>query len=417
MNKILIFLIPVILFACSSNDNSERKQIDKIMSKGKKITNYQKINIEQTKNIKSLNKINLQKAKIIKNWTHVNFNVSNKIPIANLKNDLKITKSKAIKSSNVLFTKNNTIVVSNKGKVYILDQNLKLIKKLKLKIKRSKNFNLILNSAIYNNSLIISDNLGYIRKIDMDDLKIVWEKYLSVPFVSNLIINKKKIYVLNINSKIFCFKLEDGSQEWSYETASNIFNTPEAFRISVFSDKLIFSSNAGQITVLDLNNNKLIWQRDLRKFTIFSSNKIFKISEIIIENNVIYLSSNYGETLAIRLEDGTEIWRNKTYLKNLIISKKYIFGLRNNISFIIISKKNGKTLFSNRLAKKNEKIKYNSILLNKSYLLIGSKQKKSVMIKYSNLNTLKKVNYNFDKYIFLKDFAYLISEKKIVKVQ
>ena len=39
------------------------------------------------------------------------------------------------------------------------------------------------------------------------------------------------------------------------------------------------------------------------------------------------------------------------------------------------------------------------------------------MIKYSNLNTLKKVNYNFDKYIFLKDFAYLISEKKIVKVQ
>ena len=386
MNKILIFLIPVILFACSSNDNSERKQIDKIMSKGKKITNYQKINIEQTKNIKSLNKINLQKAKIIKNWTHVNFNVSNKIPIANLKNDLKITKSKAIKSSNVLFTKNNTIVVSNKGKVYILDQNLKLIKKLKLKIKRSKNFNLILNSAIYNNSLIISDNLGYIRKIDIDD-------------------------------KIFCFKLEDGSQEWSYETASNIFNTPEAFRISVFSDKLIFSSNAGQITVLDLNNNKLIWQRDLRKFTIFSSNKIFKISEIIIENNVIYLSSNYGETLAIRLEDGTEIWRNKTYLKNLIISKKYIFGLRDNISFIIISKKNGKTLFSNRLAKKNEKIKYNSILLNKSYLLIGSKQKKSVMIKYSNLNTLKKVNYNFDKYIFLKDFAYLISEKKIVKVQ
>ena len=106
----------------------------------------------------------------------VNFNVSNKIPIANLKNDLKITKSKAIKSSNVLFTKNNTIVVSNKGKVYILDQNLKLIKKLKLKIKRSKNFNLILNSAIYNNSLIISDNLGYIRKIDIDDLKIVWEK-------------------------------------------------------------------------------------------------------------------------------------------------------------------------------------------------------------------------------------------------
>ena len=114
--------------------------------------------------------------------THVNFNVSNKIPIANLKNDLKITKSKAIKSSNVLFTKNNTIVVSNKGKVYILDQNLKLIKKLKLKIKRSKNFNLILNSAIYNNSLIISDNLGYIRKIDMDDLKIVWEKIFECTF-------------------------------------------------------------------------------------------------------------------------------------------------------------------------------------------------------------------------------------------
>ncbi len=417
MNKILLFLFPVILFACSSNDNSERKQIDKIMSKGKKITDYQKINIEDKNNIKTLNIIKLEKSKNIKNWTHVNFNVSNKIPIANLKNNFKKTKSKAIKSSNVLFSKNRTIIVSNKGQVYILDQNLKLINKLKLKLKRSKNFNLILNSAVYKNSLIISDNLGYIRKINLNDLKIVWEKYLSVPFVSNLIINKKKIYAININSKIFCFKLEDGLQEWSYETASNIFNTPEAFRISVSSDKLIFSSNAGQITVLDLNNNKLIWQRDLRKFTIFSSNKIFKISEIIVEDDIIYLSSNYGETLAIRMQDGTEIWRNKTYLNNLIISKKYIFGLSNNIALIIISKNNGKTLFSNRLAKKSEKIRFNSILLNNGYLLVGSNKKKSVLINYSNLNILKKINYNFDKYVFLKDFAYLISNKKIVKVE
>jgi len=125
MNKILLFLFPVILFACSSNDNSERKQIDKIMSKGKKITDYQKINIEDKNNIKTLNIIKLEKSKNIKNWTHVNFNVSNKIPIANLKNNFKKTKSKAIKSSNVLFSKNRTIIVSNKGQVYILDQNLK----------------------------------------------------------------------------------------------------------------------------------------------------------------------------------------------------------------------------------------------------------------------------------------------------
>ena len=52
MNKILIFLIPVILFACSSNDNSERKQIDKIMSKGKKITYFPPM--KKYKNISSI---------------------------------------------------------------------------------------------------------------------------------------------------------------------------------------------------------------------------------------------------------------------------------------------------------------------------------------------------------------------------
>ena len=43
MNKILIFLIPVILFACSSNDNSERKQIDKIPKFVKKYSNVKNI--------------------------------------------------------------------------------------------------------------------------------------------------------------------------------------------------------------------------------------------------------------------------------------------------------------------------------------------------------------------------------------
>ena len=106
-----------------------------------------------------------------------------------------------------------------------------------------------------------------------------------------------------------------------------LFNTPQAFRIVVSNDILIFfSNNAGQLTAINLNDYKLLWQRDLRKFTIFSANKIFEISNLIIDKQAVFLSSNYGETLAFDYKTGKKFMEQEILFKRYYLSNKYVFG-------------------------------------------------------------------------------------------
>ena len=130
--------------------------------------------------------------------------------------------------------------------------------------------------------------------------------------------------------------ISDGNQEWSFETSSTLFNTPKAYRIAASSDILIFSNNAGQLTALNLRDNKLLWQRDLRKFTIFSSNRIFEISNLIIDKGAVFLSSNHGETLAFDFKTGRNLWSKKFYLNDITTSDKYIFGINTKGYFAVM---------------------------------------------------------------------------------
>ena len=216
MRILFVLLFSILFVSCSSDNKSERKQINEILAKGEKITNYENLSLEDNKEISQKNSIKFSKFKKYKNWTHTNHNYTSNIGIRNINLNYQIDKSKKVLSKNIFFNNNKIIILNQNGTINILDENLKLIKKFKFKLKKSKNFVLNFNAAIADDSLIISDNLGYIRKINLENGKIVWEKFLSVPFVSNLIIYKNKIYTLNINSKIFSFSIIDGNQDWSY---------------------------------------------------------------------------------------------------------------------------------------------------------------------------------------------------------
>ena len=240
---------------------------------------------------------------------------------------------------------------------------------------------------------------------------------MSVPFVSNLIIYKNKIYTLNINSKIFSFNILDGNQDWSFETASTLFNTPQAFRIVVSNDILIFSNNAGQLTAINLNNYKLLWQRDLRKFTIFSANKIFEISNLIIDKQAVFLSSNYGETLAFDYKTGKNLWSKKFYLNDIILSNKYVFGINTNGYFVIMQKQNGKIIFSKFLKdKKKRKVIPIKILLNKTNILISTNSNKSLLLELNNLSNLDYKKIRFDQYMHTLNHTFLLNKNRVLRI-
>ena len=102
--RILFTLLFSILFvSCSSDNKSERKQINEILAKGEKITNYENLSLEDSKEISQKNSIKFSKFKKYKNWTHTNYNYTSNIGIRNFNLNYQIDKSKKVLSKNIFF--------------------------------------------------------------------------------------------------------------------------------------------------------------------------------------------------------------------------------------------------------------------------------------------------------------------------
>ena len=61
---------------------------------------------------------------------------------------------------------------------------------------------------LFENNLIVSDNLGYLYSINIETSEINWAKNYGIPFKSNIKIDNQNIIILNQDNKylqIYCY--------------------------------------------------------------------------------------------------------------------------------------------------------------------------------------------------------------------
>lgn len=121
----------------------------------------------------------------------------------------------------------------------------------------------------------------------------------------------------------------------------------------------------GDITVIDLNKQTVLWS-----INILSTNRIFnnfflKISNILIDKNQIFVSSNGGDLLNFNIENGQINWFQKiSSIQNHLISDKFLFVLTEEGFIIAYNKLDGNLLWSFNLAKfSNAKPKQKFIIM------------------------------------------------------
>ena len=90
-------------------------------------------------------------------------------------------------SEHILFSDNNIITSDIKGNIIVFSvkENKKIFRYNFYKKKYRKN-NKVLNLAVENNTIYISDNLGFIYALDIEERKILWAKNYKIPFRSNI---------------------------------------------------------------------------------------------------------------------------------------------------------------------------------------------------------------------------------------
>lgn len=413
MKKIFLkFLIFTAIFSCSSS-KKDMVDVDEFIKVGKKIELVKNQNFLE-KEISLINKVNTSKYQNIINWTESNLNSKNLIQLSKV--DLyKKKKSISKKFQKVLFFNNHFVAIDRKSNLFILDDQLKNKRKIKIyPNKITKNYDLKFSILIIKNSIIIADNIGYVRSVNFNNLKTNWVKNLAVPFKSSLKTDGINIFAVNSNSKIYSFKVLSGEINWSYITSSSLIKSDKSYQLAVYKNNLFIVNDNAELYSIDLNTKKIQWTLSL-DLELFKEPPVnFNVAPLVLTDDTVYLSSNYGHTYAINIKNGSPLWsKNYSTEKRFIVSGNYLFFV-NKKNLFIVNKNNGEVLYNHNFLKdlKNKEDVYiKSILLGKNHIYLFCNSNDFIKINKNNFKNYKffKLNASFVDYIIFNNSLALLT--------
>ena len=362
--KLLLIFFFLLIISCSS-DKDKKVDLEIFKKQGEKINVFEANNVFD-KEVVSSSILQLNQPQLNKKWSYEHFSSNNFYDHLVYEGKFQDIFKKSIgdyinknnDSGSLLAFENFAFFSDEKGKIYKFDtSNQKIIWELKIYESSyndyPKNIVLFLNGDV----LYAADNLGFIYSIDVQTGKIIWQQNYGIPFSSNLNFHKGVLFVVNQNSRLYAFNSSDGQKIWSFESLSGLIKPSRSSNISLFDNKLLFSNDVGDITAIDLDQQVIIWTKNILSQNTISNNLVFKISNILIDKKDVYVSSNSGDLFNFNLETGEIKWSLKlSSIQNHISTDKYLFVLTENAYVVALNKLNGSILWSLNLNKHSKSI-------------------------------------------------------------
>ncbi len=113
---------------------------------------------------------------------------------------------------------------------------------------------------------------------------------------------------------------------------------------------------------MDINNGELIWQLPTKKNSISENTYLLETSDIILNNEAIFLSNNTNKFFSINQRNGFINWEAdiNSSLRPSIVDN-LIFTITSDGYLVILEKENGKIIRSNYIFNKIKKSKVKNI--------------------------------------------------------
>ncbi len=410
MNKLLYFSIFVVFLSnCSFNSNSN------FWTKEKKIK-------EESKNIK-IYKINNEKEKLVKEFNtnvkiKLNSKTSNSSFIAKLDNnsgiinyDGGLKKSSKYSFSKIqnfenlepefIFHRKGLIFFNSKGTILNFAKNSKLIWKKNIYTKKEKKLNPILFFASNEKTLIVTDSIGKYYALNIENGELLWKNNHSSPFNSQIKIYEDRFFTVDYESRLNCFSIKNGNKIWDVSTEESFIKSVKKIFLIIKNNLVIFNNSIGDISAVNINSGKLVWQTPTQNTNIYADSFKLQISELVSDLNSIYFSNNKNEFYSIDLQTGLLNWKQKvnsnirpTVVENLI------FTISLEGFFVILDKNNGNIIrvtdvFSN--FKKRKKINPSGFILGKKLVYLTTTSGKLILIDIESGKVTKILNIDNEK--------------------
>ena len=433
MNKIIgLLLIYLLITNCSLDKKSglwsENSKID--IEKDLIITELFEDEKTFSKEFNSNVKIKLKSSLTNNNFTN---NLSNNNGRVNYKGSLEnISRYKYSSIDNfdqfepeIVFDNNNVIFFDNKASILKFDEFSKLIWKVNYYQKAEKKLKPLLTFANDQNILIVADNIAKYYALDIKTGKLLWIKNNSAPFNSQIKIYKNKFFLTDFENILRCYSIKDGKELWNVKTDTAFIKSQKKLSIIIFEEKIFFNNSIGDISSVDVNTGKLLWQVPTQDSSIYESAFQLKTSDLIVSNKSILFSNNKNEFFSIDINTGTLNWKQKI---NSIVRPTAIddivFTVNNEGFLAIVESKTGNivritNIFDRMKDKKRSKIIPVGFIVGEKNIYLTTNNGRLIIVDIStgkSSSILKIDNEKISRPFILNKNLFIIKDNAIIKI-
>tara|TARA_B100000945_G_C20410152_1_gene612130 strand:+ start:714 stop:2021 length:1308 start_codon:yes stop_codon:yes gene_type:complete len=434
VNKIkVLFIIILFLFGCSLNPNSKFWTEEQDLSKITK--NYKIIKVFKEGNNKNDEFNKNVEIKIVSNYKNKQFhkNLDNNFGYKNFEGKLEKISNynfSKIKDFNIykpdpIFHDNGIIFFESDGTIINFDFDSRLLWQQNIYSKEDKKNGPILFFSIYENYLIVADNLAKFYKLDLNSGKVLWTKQKSSPFNSQIKSYNNNFYLIDSNNVLRSISVIDGEENWKVKTDSFIIQSKKRLSIVLTSDNVFFINKVGDITAVDISTGNLLWQTPTQDTAVHAGSFSVSNSDLVLDKRTLFVSNNKNGFFSIDIMGGVINWKQDLLsITRPIIIQNLIFTVTLDGNLVVLEKKTGKiiritNLFENLKKKDKENILANGFVIGKKNLYLSTNNGKLFLIDILTGKTLKIIkvdNQNISGPFVVNNFLYLIKNKSIIKL-
>ncbi len=295
------------------------------------------------------------------------------------------------------FLQNGLIFFDKKGTIIKYNIDNKIIWKNNYYSKAEKKLKPKLSFSIYNETLLVTDNIAKYYSININTGKLNWSKNSTYPFNSAIKIHKKKFFVVDYKNTLRCYNIEDGSECWNMQTEESFTISDTKFSLIVVGNLIIFNNSIGDVTAVDTESGLISWQLPTQSSSIVNKTYKFKNSKLVSDGKSIFFSNNKNEFYSVDVATGTINWTNKVN-SNLrpIIIKNLIFTISNNGFLFVIVKNKGNIiritdLYKNYKIKNRKNLSPVGFVIGKNKLYVTNNNGKMIVIDLETGKIIKEV--------------------------
>jgi len=325
----------------------------------------------------------------------------------------------------IIINEDTIIFFDDKGTILKFDNNSKLLWKKNYYTKTEKKNKPFLFFANNLNTLIVADTIAKYYAININSGELIWSKNNKSPFNSQIKIYKDKFFIVDNSNILKCFSLSDGSLIWEFKTQDALIRSQKKVSLALKNNKIIFSSTIGDLTAVDVETGKLVWQTPTRSNRIIEETMFLKISDIIIGGNSIFFSNNENEFFSIDEKTGILNWKQNinsslrpAYIDDLIFTvteEGFLIVIESNTGNIIRST----YLFESIKEKKRKKIKPIGFIVGKKNIYLSTNTGRLFVIDILSGKTqsvIKIDNKKISRPKVLNQNLYIAKDNSIVKL-